>query len=81
MSDPARGEGGRAWFGSEDEERTRMLPSGLLFLVLTIVTLGLYPAFYFTNRVREHFRLLLDIRKEIRGLRDELAGLRDGGKE
>ena len=67
--------------GARTKSAPGILPSGLLFLVLTIVTLGLYPAFYFTNRVREHFRLLLDIRKELRGLRDELAGLRDGGKE
>ena len=38
----------------------------LIFVVLTIITLGLYPLFFFVTRQQETVELLRDIKEELK---------------
>jgi len=38
----------------------------LIFVVLTIITLGLYPLFFFVTRQQETVELLKDIKEELK---------------
>ena len=38
----------------------------LIFVILTIVTLGLYPLFFFVSRQQETVELLKEIKEELR---------------
>ena len=38
----------------------------LIFVVLTIITIGLYPLFFFVTRQQETVELLKDIKKELK---------------
>ena len=38
----------------------------LIFIVLTIITLGLYPLFFFVTRQQETVELLRDIKEELK---------------
>ncbi|MCH2264649.1 MAG: DUF4234 domain-containing protein [SAR86 cluster bacterium] len=38
----------------------------LIFVVLTIITIGLYPLFFFVTRQQETVELLKDIKEELK---------------
>ena len=38
----------------------------LIFVVLTIITIGLYPLFFFVTRQQETVELLRDIKEELK---------------
>ena len=38
----------------------------LIFIVLTIITIGLYPLFFFVTRQQETVELLKDIKEELK---------------
>jgi len=40
----------------------------LIFVVLTIITIGLYPLFFFVTRQQETVELLKDIKEELKKL-------------
>ena len=47
----------------------RKLPDGITIILLSIVTLGLYPMFYLGNRVREHFETMQLLHEDMQELR------------
>ena len=42
------------------------LENFLIFIVLTIITIGLYPLFFFVTRQQETVELLKDIKEELK---------------
>lgn len=42
----------------------------LLFIILTILTLGIYPLFFFVTRQQESVDILKDIKEELKTLND-----------